>query len=119
MPLWFGNEHAQGDENPVYGTARVLLGLDVDLIRGEAHASDCRGRAVRWLLRAQNIDGGWGGDRGVMSSIEETGIVLAALGRRSSSEAEGVREALSRGVRWIREAVTDCPQDAISLEPID
>src|SRR6188508_135867 len=24
LPLWFGNEHAPDDENPLYGTARVL-----------------------------------------------------------------------------------------------
>ena len=32
-----------------------------------------------WLLEAQNADGGWGGSRAVPPSIEETGVVLAAL----------------------------------------
>ena len=26
IPLWFGNEHAPDEDNPAYGTARVLLG---------------------------------------------------------------------------------------------
>lgn len=115
VPLWFGNEHAPQEENPVYGTARVLLALDADLIRGEARAADCRARAVQWLLRAQNHDGGWGGDRGVMSSIEETGIVLAALGRPSTSECQGVGDAFSRGGRWITDAVAHAPVPATPL----
>ena len=27
VPLWFGNEHAADEENPVYGTSRVVLDL--------------------------------------------------------------------------------------------
>ena len=27
VPLWFGNEHAPGDENPLYGTAHVVIAL--------------------------------------------------------------------------------------------
>ena len=27
IPLWFGNEHAPDEDNPAYGTGRVLLGL--------------------------------------------------------------------------------------------
>lgn len=115
VPLWFGNEAAPDEDNPVYGTARVLLGLDADLVRAEARAIACRTRAVRWLLRAQNDDGGWGGGRGVVSSIEETGIVLAALGRQPYSECEGVRDALGRGVGWVIDAVTSTPLVAAPL----
>jgi squalene-hopene/tetraprenyl-beta-curcumene cyclase len=107
--LWFGNEHAPNEENPVYGTARVLLGLDAELIRREARAADCRARAIRWLLHAQNDNGGWGGDRTVVSSIEETGVALSALGRQSCAACEGVGEALSRGARWMIDAVTQQP----------
>lgn len=107
VPLWFGNEHAHDEENPVYGTARVLLGLDADLARVGARAIDCRTRAVRWLLRAQNVEGGWGGSPGVVPSIEETGIVLAALGRQPYRECEGVRDALDRAVAWMIDAATN------------
>ena len=27
IPLWFGNQHHSEEENPVYGTSRVLLAL--------------------------------------------------------------------------------------------
>lgn len=109
VPLWFGNERAPGEENPVYGTARVLLGLDADLVGDDRRAAECRARARRWLLGAQNSDGGWGGDRGVPSSIEETGIALAALGRCSSRECEGVGEAIDRAVGWVVGAAARTP----------
>ncbi len=116
VPLWFGNEHAPGEDNPMYGTARVLLGLDADLVRDHPRANGCRRRAVQWLLDVQNADGGWGGNRGVCSSMEETGIVLSALGRLSScAEAERVCQAVDGGVRWIVDAVRDAERPAAPL----
>ena len=57
LPLWFGNQHAPDDENPTYGTARVLAAYrDLDRMNSEPAR-----RGVRWLLAAQNADGGWGG----------------------------------------------------------
>ena len=108
IPLWFGNEHAPDEENPVYGTARVLLGLDAGLVRHDPRADGCRLRAVAWLLSVQNGDGGWGGDAGVRSSLEETGVVLSALGRTSpSADAAQVTSAVERAIRWLVDAVRD------------
>lgn len=104
VPLWFGHEAAAGEENPAYGTARVLIGLEASLVRDQPHAGACRRRAIGWLLDAQNDDGGWGGDRGVRSSIEETGVVLSALSGREGSDVHGIPDALRRGVRWVSEA---------------
>ena len=83
-PLWFGNENASGEENPVYGTARTLAAVD-------------NARALAWLQSAQNRDGGWGGAPGAPSSIEETAVVLEALSRAPSPHLE-------RGVQWLIEA---------------
>jgi squalene-hopene/tetraprenyl-beta-curcumene cyclase len=105
IPLWFGNEDAPHEDNPVYGTARVLLGLQSELVSGSPRAATCRLAGVEWLTAAQNADGGWGGSRDVPSTIEETGIALSALGR---SVADGdharVSAALASGIRWLVDA---------------
>lgn len=100
VPLWFGNQHAPEDENPVYGTSRVLLALEAlrDLPQVEALWS----RAVQWLLAAQNADGGWGGDREVVSSIEETALAVQALSAAGAPSSEALA-ALRRGVSWLVE----------------
>ena len=79
VPLWFGNQREPDEENPVFGTARVLKGLAA--LRG-APAMTARpivGRARAYLLEAQNSDGGWGGAADVPSSVEETAVALAGL----------------------------------------
>jgi squalene-hopene/tetraprenyl-beta-curcumene cyclase len=105
IPLWFGNEHAPDEDNPAYGTGRVVLGLHSPSVHGESRAADCRRLAVRWMLEAQNGDGGWGGGPGVASSIEETGVVLAALGRSvADGDERQISNAVARGARWLMDA---------------
>jgi squalene-hopene/tetraprenyl-beta-curcumene cyclase len=107
IPLWFGNEETPGEDNPAFGTARVLLGLHSTLGHREARASTCRRLAVRWLLEAQSGEGGWGGSQGVPSSIEETGVVLAALGRSvADGDERRVSKAIARGARWLIDAIS-------------
>ena len=111
LPLWFGNQDRVDEDNPFYGTAKVLL------VNGSAAGHQAtrwavaRDRAVNFLVSNQNADGGWGGgasitsvygkkdsanqlyDSSVISStIEETSLVVEALVRfktdlRSSSDA--------------------------------
>ena len=109
VPLWFGNEHAPGEDNPTYGTARVLLGLSSALMVGESRGEACRRAAIKWLLDAQNPSGGWGGDRAVATSIEETGVVLQALGRFASDPH--VATSIARGGRWLSEAIASSAGD--------
>ncbi|HPC95172.1 MAG TPA: prenyltransferase/squalene oxidase repeat-containing protein [Sedimentisphaerales bacterium] len=78
-PLWFGNPSAPNQENPVYGTSRVLTHLSrVPAVYRQWMDGACQ-RGARWLLSAQNADGGWGGAPGVVSSIEETSLAVDAL----------------------------------------
>jgi squalene-hopene/tetraprenyl-beta-curcumene cyclase len=92
LPLWFGNQHAPNEENPTYGTARVLAAYrDLDMMDSEP-----AGRGVAWLLDAQNADGGWGGANGVPSSVEETALAVEALvdlATLTRSVSEDEREA--------------------------
>jgi squalene-hopene/tetraprenyl-beta-curcumene cyclase len=95
LPLWFGNQHAPDDENPTYGTARVLAAYrDLDLME-----TDPARRGIGWLLQNQNDDGGWGGVRGTPSSIEETALAVEVL--LSTTQ----RDAAERGLGWLIERV--------------
>lgn len=108
IPLWFGNEYAPDEDNPVYGTARVLLGLQSDLARMDSRAIASRRAAVNWLLQAQNADGGWGGNRGVSSSVEETGVALSGLGRSlDDGETGRIVEAVAFGSHWLMDAIAN------------
>jgi squalene-hopene/tetraprenyl-beta-curcumene cyclase len=106
LPLWFGNQSAAEESNPTYGTARSIAALALCTPR-YPHAGVLLARAVQWLLNAQNADGGWGGDRGVPSSIEETGLALAALAEavsRSTESGAAVHAAMQRAAAWLETA---------------
>lgn len=108
VPLWFGNQHAPDEENPVYGTARVLEGLAAldDTVAPRAAES----RAAAWLTAARSPDGGWGGAPGVPPSIEETAVALGALatwrrrpraGSIDPADLTAVDASIEAGVRWL------------------
>jgi squalene-hopene/tetraprenyl-beta-curcumene cyclase len=99
LPLWFGNQHAPDDENPTYGTTRVLAAYRDLGIMKEPPA--CRG--VQWLLSHQNADGGWGGGKDCPSSIEETSLTVEVL--LDALEAEGVAAAVNKGLMWLVDKV--------------
>jgi squalene-hopene/tetraprenyl-beta-curcumene cyclase len=107
VPLWFGNQHAADDVNATYGTARVILALaQLDA----AAERDMTSSGVRWLMAAQNGDGGWGGDVRVTSSIEETSVTIEALAARaaqSRAEAASLRECVNRGLAWLVSATEE------------
>lgn len=97
LPLWFGNQHAPNDENPTYGTARVLAAYrDLDMM-GTTPAR----RGVAWLLSAQNEDSGWGGAAGTPSSIEETALAVEVL----LDAGPGAEPAVNNGLRWLVQQV--------------
>jgi squalene-hopene/tetraprenyl-beta-curcumene cyclase len=97
LPLWFGNQHAPDDENPTYGTARVLAAYR-DLGRMTFEPAQ---RGVRWLLQAQNPDGGWGGAANTPSSIEETALAVEVLVDAGTEAAP----AVDKGVAWLVEHI--------------
>jgi len=105
LPLWFGNQYAADKANPVYGTSRALTHLArvPDRYRDRTVLMCDMGR--QWLLSAQNGDGGWGGAREVVSSIEETALAVEALAdgllTRQVRGDDAVPEAICRGVDWL------------------
>jgi squalene-hopene/tetraprenyl-beta-curcumene cyclase len=108
VPLWFGNQFAINEENPVYGTSRVLIALNQVQPR-----SEMADRAADWLVAAQNHDGGWGGDRMISSTIEETSVAVAAL---CGASRECAAVAVGRGTAWIVESTRG--GDGTSPSPI-
>ncbi|MCH2590352.1 MAG: squalene--hopene cyclase, partial [Planctomycetales bacterium] len=115
VPLWFGNQHANDEQNPVYGTARVLAAWRAAGLENDTSA--VRGR--EWLAGVQNSDGGWGGDADTPSSVEETALAVEALLDRVPREAEGMwpgridersdpknaEKQLAGGINWLIDRV--------------
>lgn len=99
LPLWFGNQYAPDDENPVYGTSRVLAAYR-DL--GLTERPECR-RGVAYLLSVQNSDGGWGGAKDCPSSVEETALAVEVLLDLLPPGADPA--PLDRGLSWLVGAV--------------
>ena len=105
VPLWFGNQFHPAEENPVYGTARVLLAYrDLGLI-----ASEPAKRALRWLVEHAGADGGWGGSAAMpgqpsgASRVEETAVAVEALLAGEAGPAP--QSVVARGIDWLIRAV--------------
>jgi squalene-hopene/tetraprenyl-beta-curcumene cyclase len=105
-PLWFGNQFRKDEQNPIYGTAKVLAALK------DLHRLDCpqAHKALEWLMTMKHAHGSWGGPAGVdagsaarLASVEETALAVEALltcGQTTAHEA-----AALQGLTWLIDAV--------------
>lgn len=112
LPLWFGNEWAENEENPIYGTARTVLAFTAAGLK----ADPCVSRAVDWLQQRQRPDGSWHafadppaveehGDVPPCAGIEETALALSALSEFCDGPSES--PAYSRGLAALATAVRE------------
>ena len=107
IPLWFGNQSVENEENPVYGTSKVLMAY-----RDLGQLDDLAAiRAAKWLVENQNLDHGWGGDMNdsdgvTMSSVEETGLAIEALLPFVDRDPR-VALAVQDGLQWLVAAVEE------------
>nr|MCU0711369.1 squalene--hopene cyclase [Pirellula sp.] len=115
LPLWFGNQDRIEEDNPFYGTARVLLAY-AQCGRFDDFAAK---QGVKFLLSQQNSDGGWGGGSSIhygsepsmsrptslhqmgqtCSTIEETAIVLEGIMACSGETVEP--RTIMGGLEWL------------------
>lgn len=112
FPLWFGNQDRSDEENPVYGTAKVLLayhawGKSEDPIAQQGY---------QWLATQANSDGGWGS--GVKQSrnaagqlcinrsgsgVEETALAIETL--LTAPKSELTQNTVNKGLEWMIRSV--------------
>jgi squalene-hopene/tetraprenyl-beta-curcumene cyclase len=111
IPLWFGHQENADDENPLYGTTRVVLALFSVASAEHTPDNSALDRAVTWLIANQNTDGGWSGAPGAASSLEETGLALEALAAAHDCDwlpdatCAALIPVLRRGSTWLVEAI--------------
>ncbi|MDB4663799.1 squalene--hopene cyclase [Verrucomicrobia bacterium] len=121
LPLWFGNQHAANDENPIYGTSKVLEGLLSLESPHDQKVSFMLEKGLKWLLEQQNLDGGWGGIFNTASTNEETALCISVIALvlkkrnfdnpRTTTKCE---EALSRGLKWLLPRIEDDAYQMVS-----
>ena len=111
LPLWFGNQDREEEDNPIYGTGRVLLGYT----QGERRENPAFQRGLAFLLANQNADGGWGGGKSsrypgrernsvtFSSTIEETSVALEGI--LAGDGTKDCVDSIMRGVNWLCEAI--------------
>ncbi len=100
VPLWFGNQWNGGDENPLYGTARVVSAL------AQVYQPAALNQGVIWLLKSQQESGAWSGGPAGVPSIEETALAVEALCDSMSAVTDtflrdATKKALARGTEWL------------------
>jgi squalene-hopene/tetraprenyl-beta-curcumene cyclase len=106
LPLWFGNQESREHVNPTYGTSAVVISLCAVAADHHEKVVDALGKGCQWLVSAQNADGGWGGEVGVRSSIEETALAVSAL---AEAGMDYERSYLA-GIEWLLNRTRECTQ---------
>ncbi|MFZ4765419.1 MAG: prenyltransferase/squalene oxidase repeat-containing protein [Roseimicrobium sp.] len=127
VPLWFGNEHAPEEENPVFGTAQVVKSLILSGLARRDHwerylvqevacaflATRSVKEGTEYLLQQQQPSGAWGGAASTPPSMEETALATEALALvygiildqpQWDVCRQRVRSAVERGSAWLCEA---------------
>ena len=112
FPLWFGNQDRSDEENPVYGTAKVLLAYH----RWGKSEDPITRQGYQWLVKQANNDGGWGSgvdksrnNNGQVSitraesGVEETALAIETLLTAPTSELN--ENTLNKGLEWMIRSV--------------
>ena len=98
IPLWFGNQEAEGYLNPVIGTARVVDALQQVVKKGYTAFGipEMLSAGVAWIVQQQHADGSWGA--GQQGTNEETALAVIALKKQDKIS---VQHAVKQGSLWL------------------
>lgn len=109
IPLWFGNQYEKLQQNPLYGTSRVLrVGpLETGDPATNSEFRNSLDRGLQWILSIQQEDGGFGGSSGIPATIEETALAVESLAGfyqdfGADSPVQGVLDAIQQGCEWLQ-----------------
>lgn len=112
LPLWFGNENDKNHLNPVYGTSQVLIALGQIKSQLKKDISSLIESGLKFLKSAQNADGGWGGNKDVISSIEETSLAIRAFAVNKSAIP------LDKAINWLNNNLNEVDCKPLPATPI-
>lgn len=108
LPLWFGNQDHPDEDNPVYGTSKILLAYaDLSLVDEPAAQ-----RGLSYLLHNQNADGGWGGGP---STPYKGGLAAQDLAQPKAGQALNLGPAQNSGASAIGSSIEET---SLALEAI-
>ena len=100
-PLWFGDQDAKDEKNPVYGTATLM---DYLYTLQDQRAKGLADGGRDFLRRTQNADGGWGGNAEVNSKVTLTAKAVAALAGANDPHLD---ECIDKGIDYLYNRYTD------------
>jgi squalene-hopene/tetraprenyl-beta-curcumene cyclase len=119
-PLWFGNQDHPNEENPVYGTAKVVMAYrDLGLLDSPEVQL-----GVAWLVVNQNEDGGWGS--GVWGKVPSTQCPVLNTANDQSSEIESskskskipnLKSSIEETALAVEALLAGCPRNATEGVP--
>lgn len=108
-PLWFGDQDAEDEKSPVYGTAVAVeyLACSKDPV-----AIGVVKKGLNFILASQNEDGGWGGNKRVPSKVTLTARAISAL----ASYPDTDKTVIAKGFDFLYKAYTN--GELLRPEPI-
>ncbi len=112
LPLWFGNENDAEHFNPIYGTSQVIYGLCEAKKLGIPALDKMIDQGVEFIINVKNRDGAWGGNKNIISSIEETALAVRALA------VSGRKDDLVSGTNWLLKNVENVDKKLPEATPI-
>lgn len=89
VPLWFGDQDAEDEKSPVYGTSMAVEYLSASR---NPLARQLAENGLQYLLVSQNEDGGWGGALGAPSKVTLTARALSALASLPDTDRESMEQ---------------------------